>query len=280
VLKEEMPGAVEEKLPEPQPLQGYLVQFLFSERTEAERWSGLLIREGYSTSVSTIRRNQLVRLRVGAFSTPAEASRLLEKLQKRGLVGMVLYHVPRHHSSPAMKRAGKKPHMVLPEKTVVDKARASEEKRVEQPKTDREDGDAIVSRAVQKELPDIKPPEPKAGRTLPEKKEEAKEKTQPEVVLKKRVPAAVEEKQPAVELPKVQATHGYLVQISFSNREKAQRWSELLTQEGYSTSMSMIMGNRLVRLRIGAFPSSAEAQGLLKKLRKQGLTGFIVQAPK
>lgn len=279
-LKEEIPGAVEGKLPEPQLLQGYLVQFLFSERAEAERWSELLSQEGYSTSMNMIQGNKLVRLRIGPFPSATEASRLLEKRQREGLTGMVLFHMAESQSLSTMKRAGKKPGMVLPEKAAVEQAKAREEKRMERPETGKKDGEAIVSRSVQKKVPDIKPPEPKAGTNLPEKKEQERKKTEPKVVLRKRVPAPVEEKQPVGESPKVQGMHGYLVQISFLDTGEAERWSELLTQEGYSISMSRIRGKESVRLRIGAFPSSTEAQGLLKKLQKQGLRGFVVQAPK
>jgi cell division protein FtsN len=279
-LKEEIPGAVEEKLPEPQLLQGYLVQVLFPKGAEAERWSELLMREGYSTAMSTIRGNQLVRLRVGAFSTQAEAGRLLAKLQAQGLVGMVLYHVPRGHSLPAESQAGNKPGVVSPEETVVEGTKVGEEERVEQPKTGREDEGAIVSRAVEKEPLEVKRPEPRAAIKVPEKKKQAEEKTEPKVVLKKKVPVAIEEKRRAGELPKRRAIPGYFVQVSFLDTEEAQRWSELLTQEGYTTSMTRIRGNQSVRLRVGAFPSSGQAQSLLKKLQKEGLKGFIVQAPK
>jgi cell division protein FtsN len=193
---------------------------------------------------------------------------------------MVLYHVPRGHSLPAESQAGNKPGVVSPEETVVEGAKVGEEERVEQPKTGREDEGAIVSRAVEKEPLEVKRPEPRAAIKVPEKKKQAEEKTEPKVVLKKKVPVAIEEKRRAGELPKRRAIPGYFVQVSFLDTEEAQRWSELLTQEGYTTSMTRIRGNQSVRLRVGAFPSSGQAQSLLKKLQKEGLKGFIVQAPK
>ncbi|HWP58710.1 MAG TPA: SPOR domain-containing protein [Candidatus Acidoferrales bacterium] len=73
---------------------------------------------------------------------------------------------------------------------------------------------------------------------------------------------------------------GYAVQILFLQRAEAQRWAEILSREGYPISLTATGDGESVRLRVGSFASQAPASGLLERLRKQGLSGFVVHVPK
>jgi cell division septation protein DedD len=71
-------------------LRGYIVQFSFADRAEAERWFSLLNQEGYVTSISLSGEGRPVRLRVGNFPSPVEAKNALGRFQKKGLTGLVV----------------------------------------------------------------------------------------------------------------------------------------------------------------------------------------------
>jgi hypothetical protein len=70
----------------------------------------------------------------------------------------------------------------------------------------------------------------------------------------------------------------YVVQLSFIGKEEAQRWSDRLRKEGYSTSMSLAGEGEAIRLRVGSFPSHEDASRVLGKLRGDGIKGIVVQA--
>jgi cell division protein FtsN len=70
----------------------------------------------------------------------------------------------------------------------------------------------------------------------------------------------------------------YVVQLSFIGKEEAQRWSDRLRKEGYSTSMSLAGEGEAIRLRVGSFPSHDDASRVLGKLRGDGIKGIVVQA--
>jgi cell division septation protein DedD len=78
----------------------------------------------------------------------------------------------------------------------------------------------------------------------------------------------------------LKSVEGYVVQVSFRAKTDAQRWSEILAREGYTTSITSIGEGEAVRLRVGSFPSQASANTLLGRLKKEGLNGFVVQVPK
>jgi cell division protein FtsN len=75
-------------------VEGYVVQVAFPQKADALRWSDILAREGYTTSITSIGEGDSVRLRVGSFTSPEAAKSLVGRLQKQGLNGFVV-HVPK-----------------------------------------------------------------------------------------------------------------------------------------------------------------------------------------
>ena len=78
----------------------------------------------------------------------------------------------------------------------------------------------------------------------------------------------------------LKSVEGYAVQLSFPQKIDAQRWSESLSREGYTTTITSVGEADSVRLRVGSFSSPEAAKTLLGRLQKQGLTGFVIQVPK
>jgi len=89
-LQEQPPATPSGESLTPRLLRGFLIQLWFSEQTEAERWSELLGREGYATRLSTVGDGPLIRLRIGNFSSFAQADTRLEQFRTQGLHGLVL----------------------------------------------------------------------------------------------------------------------------------------------------------------------------------------------
>lgn len=75
------------------------------------------------------------------------------------------------------------------------------------------------------------------------------------------------------------ALEGYIIQMAFNNRSEAQRWGDIFQQRGYAVSMTESGTAELLRVRIGNFRIRDDAERELKGLRKDGLTGIILNFP-
>jgi hypothetical protein len=73
--------------------EGYVIQIIFPQKAEAERWSGILNKQGYRVSMTSVGLEETVRLRVGAFSSPVQAKSHLQQLEKQGLKNGVVLQV-------------------------------------------------------------------------------------------------------------------------------------------------------------------------------------------
>jgi hypothetical protein len=74
-----------------QGAEGYVIQIMFPQKAEAERWSSLLDKQGYSVALTSVGPEATVRLRVGAFPSWVQAKSHLQQLERQGLKnGVVL----------------------------------------------------------------------------------------------------------------------------------------------------------------------------------------------
>jgi cell division protein FtsN len=76
-----------------QGAEGYVIQIIFPQKAEAESWSGILNNQGYRVSMTSVGREETVRLRVGAFPSPEQAKNHLQQLEKQGLKNGVVLQV-------------------------------------------------------------------------------------------------------------------------------------------------------------------------------------------
>lgn len=99
-----------------------------------------------------------------------------------------------------------------------------------------------------------------------------------QVALLRRPPSepAIDKKPPVRPLPK--ALEGFVIQVGFSERVKAQRWAESMERAGYAVSITE-SGAGAVRVRIGNFAMRDEAEHRLQNFRKEGLTGIVINLP-
>ena len=96
-------------------------------------------------------------------------------------------------------------------------------------------------------------------------------------LLTKRPEEVIQEKK-SLPRPTPKALEGYIVQLSFSQRDEAQRWAEKLASQGYAVSMTET-GNSAFRVRIGNFAVRSEAERRLKTLGQEGLKGIVLNLP-
>ncbi len=85
---------------------------------------------------------------------------------------------------------------------------------------------------------------------------------------------------PGKPLPPPSLEGGYLIQLSFSEPREAQRWADFLKERGYVTSLGVGKEDPPIRLRVGNFVSTTEANQFLDHFKIQGLQGLILQNPK
>src|SRR5215813_2350976 len=104
-----------------------------------------------------------------------------------------------------------------------------------------------------------------------------KPKNEQIALLTKRPEEVIQEKKP-LPRPTPRALEGYIVQLSFSQRDEAQRWAEKLASQGYAVSMTET-GNSAFRVRIGNFAVRSEAEQRLKTLGQEGLKGIVLNLP-
>src|SRR5215471_9677512 len=104
-----------------------------------------------------------------------------------------------------------------------------------------------------------------------------KPKNEQIALLTKRPEEVIQEKKP-LPRPTPRALEGYIVQLSFSQRDEAQRWAEKLASQGYAVSMTET-GDSAFRVRIGNFAVRSEAERRLKTLGQEGLKGIVLNLP-
>jgi hypothetical protein len=120
----------------------------------------------------------------------------------------------------------------------------------------------------------------KPAPTLPRATEE-KSKETPVVeqlaLLRKPEPAAVEKKPLARPLPK--PLEGFVIQIAFNDKQKAQSWAEKMEQRGYAVSITEAGSDGALRVRLGNFTVRDDAERLLRSFKQEGLSGIVINLP-
>jgi len=96
------------------------------------------------------------------------------------------------------------------------------------------------------------------------------------LALFKSRPAEVAQEKPAAVLPPVKALEGFVVQLAFTDKEKAQRWAESMVKRGYAVSLTEAGTAGSLRVRVGNFTARDDAERQLRTFKRDGLKGGIV----
>jgi cell division septation protein DedD len=108
--------------------------------------------------------------------------------------------------------------------------------------------------------------------------ENATEKPEQLALLKKPAEPLVE-KSPPVARPALKPLEGFIIQIAFNDKEKAQSWAEKMQQRGYAVSVTEAGPEGSLRVRLGNFAMRDDAERQLRNFKQDGMSGIIINLP-
>jgi DedD protein len=79
--------------------------------------------------------------------------------------------------------------------------------------------------------------------------------------------------------PAAKVLEGFIIQIAFSDREKAQHWAEAMARRGYATSVTEAGVEGSLRVRLGNFAVRDDAERQLRAFKQDGISGIIINLP-
>jgi hypothetical protein len=100
----------------------------------------------------------------------------------------------------------------------------------------------------------------------------------PLALLKNR-PTDVTLEKPAAVRPAAKPLEGFIVQLAFNDKEKAQRWAESMAKRGYAVSLTEAGTEGALRVRLGNFTARDQAERQLRTFKKDGLNGIVISLP-
>jgi hypothetical protein len=95
--------------------------------------------------------------------------------------------------------------------------------------------------------------------------------------LKKPEPLRAEKKPLARRIPK--PLEGFIIQIAFTDKEKAQNWAEKMEQRGYAVSVTEAGATGALRVRLGNFSARDDAERQLRSFKQEGMNGIVINLP-
>jgi cell division septation protein DedD len=96
-------------------------------------------------------------------------------------------------------------------------------------------------------------------------------------LLRKPEPVGVEKKPLARRVAK--PLEGFIIQIAFTDKEKAQNWAEKMEQRGYAVSVTEAGATGALRVRLGNFSARDDAERQLRSFKQEGMNGIVINLP-
>jgi hypothetical protein len=98
------------------------------------------------------------------------------------------------------------------------------------------------------------------------------------IALKKKQTETLPAAKSATNAP-LRLLEGYIIQLAFTDKSDARRWSERMEQRGYVVSVTEAGGTDSVRVRVGNFSVREEADRQLVSFKQEGLSGIVINLP-
>lgn len=92
-------------------------------------------------------------------------------------------------------------------------------------------------------------------------------------------PVEVVAPKPMVARPAAKPLEGFIIQLAFSDKEKAQRWAESMEKRGYAVSLTEAGVEGALRVRLGNFSVRDDAERQLRTFKQEGMNGIIINLP-
>jgi DedD protein len=112
----------------------------------------------------------------------------------------------------------------------------------------------------------------------PRRETSAEKRGGEQVALLKKPAEIVPEKIP-IARPAPKALEGFIIQLGFRDKEKAQRWAEAMERRGYAISVTEAGAEGALRVRLGNFALRDDAERQLRTFKQEGLSGIIINLP-
>jgi cell division septation protein DedD len=72
---------------------------------------------------------------------------------------------------------------------------------------------------------------------------------------------------------------GFIIQIAFSDKDKATLWAEKMERRGYAVSITEAGTTGALRVRLGNFAAREEAERQLRNFKREGMNGIVINLP-
>ena len=79
--------------------------------------------------------------------------------------------------------------------------------------------------------------------------------------------------------PAAKPLAGFIVQLAFNDKEKAQRWADSMAKRGFAVSLTEAGTEGSLRVRLGNFAVRDEAERQLRTFKQDGLNGIVISLP-
>lgn len=84
---------------------------------------------------------------------------------------------------------------------------------------------------------------------------------------------------PAIARTAPRPLEGFIIQLAFNDKERAQRWAEGMEKKGYAVSVTEAGTEGALRVRLGNFVLRDDAERQLRAIKQEGLNGIILNLP-
>jgi sporulation related protein len=144
---------------------------------------------------------------------------------------------------------------------------------------DRKQDQAVQTEARTAAKPaEVSSPQTKTTPSAAAAPEASQKKQAPEQLALLRKPAdVIVENKPAMRTLK--ALEGFVIQVAFNDKDKAQHWAEGMERRGYTVSITETGTEGALRVRLGNFVVRDDAERQLRTFKQEGLNGIIINLP-
>jgi cell division protein FtsN len=134
--------------------------------------------------------------------------------------------------------------------------------------------------SAEKKEPTIVGSKPAAPTASPVNQAKASEKpTGEQVALLKNKPVEVIPEKKSLMRPPPKALEGFIIQLAFNDKERAQHWAEAMERRGFAVSITETGADGALRVRLGNFAMRDEAERQLRTFKQDGMSGIIINLP-
>ena len=170
----------------------------------------------------------------------------------------------------------RRPEVTTPQLAKLPQARSSVEQSPEPSLARKSETPARALGVAKIEPAPASKPEPKLPIAAPVQ-ERASDKPDQLALLRK--PAEPEVGKPPLARPLLKPLEGFIIQIAFNDKEKAQGWAEKMQQRGYAVSVTEAGAGGSFRVRLGNFAVRDDAERQLRNIKQEGMSGIIINLP-